>query len=126
MVDCPFLDRYTNASDPCQVSMQGVLRVVRENERLRDEADSLKEERAVDFEFDDVHGTTYAWDWHRDMKIDQLEEEVERWTKGLKLWGKSKAPNRECPKCGWVPVDSLVVECEVHKVPLRLVLRQSV
>ena len=106
---CPLLDRSVDPNQRCQVSVQGVLQVVRENEHLRDELDELEDEQE------------YSWNMDRFERIEKLRGEVTLWAGALRyLWRRSKAPSRSCPTCGWVPADSTILECRLHRLPLHL------
>ena len=141
---CPVLERVTQEEGPCQVSKLGLQRRVRENESLRDEADEISEQiNELNDRYSAIDDLWYDRDHLSDAECDRLrnqqrklvrqtlaledrrtklEDEIRPWVAALShLWSRTKAPNRQCPKCDFIPVDSQVRDCPVHGTPLCLI-----
>ena len=57
----------------------------------------------------------------RDLEddIEEFQNQVDPPRKALiYLAPKSRATQRQCPTCGWMPLDSTVNSCPTHKLPL--------
>ena len=123
---CELLKRPVKDRDECAVNVEALRRMVESQEDLDDELRLLREEHRQ-LGLMEAQGQHWLPDGEGIFSlmldladdIEKLQHQVDPPRKALiYLSPKSRAIQRQCPTCGWMPLDSMIDSCPSHKLPL--------